>query len=615
MEHIYSPILEQKTDPLSLTLGGYDASRFVTHNMTFTLNPSQQPQVYIDSIFVSSTVSNNWTSPIQLLNSADSVSAIIDSSTPFLWLPQSVCDKFAQNLGLTYNEGLQLYTFDDNLSQYNTLKTAGLDFVFRLSNLATSTTEIVNITLPYEAFDLQATYPFLNDTSYGGTNSSKHYFPIKVATNEAQYTLGRLFLQEAYIITDYERNNFSIHQAKHTGDAIGNPSLVSISPYDRSMLSGNPDSRQKLSSGAIAGIAIAVVLICALGIFAIYKIWRRRHRSIDVGEISTQITSQGRSCSGDRNPETSEYHGSSSNNIVSEVGADAARFELPATLGLAELESDSNTLSGSTGAGSTSSLDSPHLSAYERHRGKVERQKMMNLHHSVSELYAWDMKIGQDMGMRLQEHYRPCEALESGGSPYASPLGPPSGSEDSSPPRSEQPSPAVPHAALYPLPLVPASHRYATPAEGNDAGAPPDTIGLPWNIPSVSVDSDSNKNDSAGLSDLCAGTQDSHYSNTEGGSGGWGDMYNISETSHPRTLAQTRTSPHSSSAAPSQLNSSNGRTEQREDADVSKLLQEDMMKIKEDIKGRDSTGMDEEGGKVDNDGYMVPALVPNTPKS
>ena len=40
-----------------------------------------------------------------------------------------------------------------------------------------------------------------------------HYFPLRRANGESQYILGRTFLEEAYVIADYERMNFTVLQA------------------------------------------------------------------------------------------------------------------------------------------------------------------------------------------------------------------------------------------------------------------------------------------------------------------------------------------------------------------------------------------------------------------
>lgn len=64
----------------------------------------------------------------------------------------------------------------------------------------------VNISLPYQAFDLQVTQPITEN----GTN----YFPLRCSSNMSQYVLGRAFLQETYLFVDYEKSTFSLSQAQ-----------------------------------------------------------------------------------------------------------------------------------------------------------------------------------------------------------------------------------------------------------------------------------------------------------------------------------------------------------------------------------------------------------------
>jgi hypothetical protein len=105
-----------------LTLGGYDASRLSYHNVTFSLNAAKLPQTYIQEISITSAAaSSNFTNSSALLTPADRVTALIDSSTPYLWLPQSVCEKFATALGLVYDDVLNFYTFGGNDSTRDTL--------------------------------------------------------------------------------------------------------------------------------------------------------------------------------------------------------------------------------------------------------------------------------------------------------------------------------------------------------------------------------------------------------------------------------------------------------------------------------------------------------------
>ncbi|KAM3069397.1 hypothetical protein ACMFMG_005503 [Clarireedia jacksonii] len=368
---------QQKGTPVSLTLGGYDENRLVAHDVSFELNPSSQPQVYVNSIsVVSNTGSGN---SINLVTTSDRISAIIDSSTPYLWLPPSVCNLFAAALGLTYNKTLNLYTFDANTSQHTNLSELEMNFTFQLSDLGSSV-ELVNITLPYAAFDLQLTFPFIPNTTYGSDDASKYYFPLAQASNEAQYTIGRAFLQEAYLIVDYERNNFSIHQAVHTANPLYNTSITTILPPQNSTFTGNPTNNStdsghssvgsepqkiELSSGAIAGIVIGCVALLGLVAFGLWY-WRRNRwhptngiqidNDKDIApESGTALNVMSRFS---RSRTAQEFPGDA--HYPTEVGADTthARFELPADMPLG-LHSESNTLSGTTEISSTHNIYPP----------------------------------------------------------------------------------------------------------------------------------------------------------------------------------------------------------------------------------------------------------------
>jgi hypothetical protein len=376
----YSKLLtksELKGEPNSLTLGGYDANRFVPHNITFSLNNNQLPQTYVNSIsVVSANPLSQWSSGEELLFISDRVSAIIDSSTPFLWLPESVCDRFAQSLGLVYDSTVNLYTFGSNSTQHGLLGNSSLTFTFSLSDISTSSTA-VNITLPYAAFDLQLVYPAVGK-SYIDSNGPMNYFPLRQATSEAQYTIDRAFLQEAYIITDYERNTFSIHQAVHTSDPIGNTSIVAITRPVDSTLSGPPGSKS-LHTGGIVGAAVGAAIIIAGMIFILVYFCKRRRvkkgdSSVDEKSIESKPSLISRLLGCQRPPLVHEATGST--NYPTEVGADATHelFELPAPLGPAELDSESGTLDGTTEPNSSSG-DSSNLAAYERARRKLERQQ------------------------------------------------------------------------------------------------------------------------------------------------------------------------------------------------------------------------------------------------
>ena len=168
----------------SLTLGGYDPSRFVQNNVTFSFNEidTRELTVNINDIFINTYHDGSPT------KSTRTMAALIDSTVPYIYLPLDVCEMFEDTLGIEWDDEVQAYLVNDTL--HSALQAQNLTVTFSLGDRTTA--QIVNISLPYPAFDLTASYPLV-------TNSSR-YFPLMRATNESQYTLGRTFLQEAYVI-------------------------------------------------------------------------------------------------------------------------------------------------------------------------------------------------------------------------------------------------------------------------------------------------------------------------------------------------------------------------------------------------------------------------------
>lgn len=169
----------------SLTLGGYDASRFIPNELSLPLtgDNSTNPMVGILSITATGTLNNDVT----LLS--NDIAALVDTTLPFIWLPLSVCQVFEQAFGLVWNDSNQFYLVNDTVHQRLLQQNPTPTVTFQLGN-STLGQESVNITLPYAAFDLQASSPIFPN----GTN----YYPLRRASSPSQYTLGRAFFQEAY---------------------------------------------------------------------------------------------------------------------------------------------------------------------------------------------------------------------------------------------------------------------------------------------------------------------------------------------------------------------------------------------------------------------------------
>jgi hypothetical protein len=246
-----------------LIFGGYDASRFLTNSAIFTLSEDTTRDIVIAVQSISVSGANTAT----LLS--EPIFAFIESTDPNIWLPESACTAFEKAFGLELDDTTNLYLIND--THYTNLLAAEPVVTFRLAD-SLSGGSTVDITLPFPAFALQATYPAVSEPTY--------YFPLRKADNQTQYTLGRTFLQEAYLTVDYERRNFSVSQATFVDGAtsiitpILSPSLSSnITQHPASSATPPADRSSGLTPGLIASIVIIVVFLLVLcaGAFVWYR--------------------------------------------------------------------------------------------------------------------------------------------------------------------------------------------------------------------------------------------------------------------------------------------------------------------------------------------------------
>lgn len=194
----------------------------------------------------------------------ESISVTIDFTMPYLWLPEETCDRIASIFNLKYDNGSELYLVEDDA--HKDLVTSKPTFIFDFIG-SLNPTQVVQIQITYDAFNLQATWPTFNTT--------KNYFPIRRA-NGSQYILGRAFMQEAYIIVDYERKNFSLHQASFP--KLQEQKIVSILPKEDQGDANNIDRGDGLGKASIAMITIGSVFCLAAVVIAIALWYRRKKR-------------------------------------------------------------------------------------------------------------------------------------------------------------------------------------------------------------------------------------------------------------------------------------------------------------------------------------------------
>lgn len=235
----------------SLTIGGYDTSRFAPNDVVFAFDTQdiQALTVQIASITYAAKSQNMSLLPTP-------ISAFVDSTVPWIYLPVDACKKFEEAFGIVFDNSNQAYIVNNTL--HDRLVTENATVIFALQNSTRGAQ--VDISLPYASFDLVAAYPL-------AANSTR-YFPLARATNSSQYTLGRTFFQEAYVTADYERRTFTVSQC--TWDPSAKQNVTTIESLADQQAPTRPDSHH-ISGGAIAGITVGGVLgvaaIVSLGIF------------------------------------------------------------------------------------------------------------------------------------------------------------------------------------------------------------------------------------------------------------------------------------------------------------------------------------------------------------
>ncbi|TLS29821.1 hypothetical protein PpBr36_01263 [Pyricularia pennisetigena] len=409
--------------PASLILGGYDPLRFQNHNTVFNLDPdSRVPQVRLRGINANTNDPSKpppgWGGQIHksLVAMNDSLVVTIDTSFPYLALPESICDRFADALNLTYNSTFDLYMFsgDQLTSPDSALRADRLNFTFSLSSWDNNNTlgkpledpGVINITISGQAFSQYLTYPYRN--SFEPYDPGLAYFPLRRAKNVNEFVIGRAFMQEAYMITKYEERLFSVYQARYPSNAASNYSVKPISRpanSDYPAFVPKPPNRPGLTAGQTAGVVVGVVA-ASVGICVALWLWRRQRTkaaqaktpmspSEKNGDELCQdggstlgpdepagpltrfvsfITGGRRPRRGGSAPLSHELDGSRTQPV--EVGADAAheRYEMPVPLEPVELDATHEHMASDDTMEFGTEGSEHGMSQYEIARRKMQRQ-------------------------------------------------------------------------------------------------------------------------------------------------------------------------------------------------------------------------------------------------
>jgi hypothetical protein len=242
----------------SLVWGGKDTNRYEENDVVFTMAGDVERDLVVTVQKIGSSTEDSQGNTT-LYETPEFY--FIDSTVPDLWLPKEACAKFEQAFGIKLDESSGRYLLTDE--QHSNLSSSKPTITFTLSNQKEAGGSTVDISLPYGAFDLSLSVPLAPN----GQNNTK-YFPLRQANDSTQYTLGRVFLQEAYVTTHYNSQTFNVSKASHPDPP--NPAIVAIpavlpKPTNNNETTDptadpNKGNSSKLATGAIVGIVIAAAL-------------------------------------------------------------------------------------------------------------------------------------------------------------------------------------------------------------------------------------------------------------------------------------------------------------------------------------------------------------------
>jgi len=161
----------------------------------------------------------------------------LDGCSPYITLPKSSCDAITSHLPVDYNKDLGLYIWKEDDPKYSQIvsSASSLDFTF----LAGSNTQHVTISVPFRHLNLTLTAPLVD--------SDVQYFPCYTGPS-SQYTLGRAFLQDAFVGAHWDQKKWWLAQAP--GPNIPTPNVVSW-PEDSSDIQASQNDWKESWAGSV----------------------------------------------------------------------------------------------------------------------------------------------------------------------------------------------------------------------------------------------------------------------------------------------------------------------------------------------------------------------------
>jgi hypothetical protein len=275
-------------------------------------------------------------------NSSQPIVSVIDSSRPYIFLPEQMCQRIARLLNLDYDTTTEhfLISNDNHLDLLS--KNPSLEF--RLASLGIQSenpalpSATINITLPYAFLALNLSFPILNPPG-----NSSLYFPIKIAKSIEQISLGRAFLQGVYLIANYERGKFALNHINWNKIKSISPRPISPIPilatdsWEPSYLCSN--NKPYLNRMQTIGIGVGAGLLATIVILFFWLWWRRQTRKSDSNTMGKMLPHpfSGGYMSGTEPPSSSITPISNNAQLVVSGGSSNETSELSAESIIAEM--------------------------------------------------------------------------------------------------------------------------------------------------------------------------------------------------------------------------------------------------------------------------------------
>ncbi|KAH7039650.1 aspartic peptidase domain-containing protein, partial [Microdochium trichocladiopsis] len=224
----------------SFYFGGYDQNRIVGDVLTgegSTHSTLSLKDISIDVLDGQSPW--NFTSLGGLLaagnNSISSggIDVKVDGCSPYLTFPKSTCDALASHLPVKFNKKLGLYTWNTDDVKYSQIVSSAS--ALRFTFLAGSNTKNVTISVPFRHLNLTLQQPLVS--------SDTPYFPC--FTGSDSYTLGRAFLQDAFIGANWGKETWWLAQAP--GPNVPSASVIELGKDENTIKPSQNDWKESWS--------------------------------------------------------------------------------------------------------------------------------------------------------------------------------------------------------------------------------------------------------------------------------------------------------------------------------------------------------------------------------